>query len=182
MGLLKSFLRGLASEAGRVVADKLGEQIENAVGGSSHQETSETVSRTSHPSAERTYREPKRERCTADGNLQHNMDYFREVLREQFPECTFEENVTADKLGWSVANAYKTYGNVYPDRPFEFVMYKDNRLVATILLTDHNRESLAVCKNTIATSEAYHVPCVNFLMQFPNEASYVKERITKAIG
>lgn len=175
MGLLKSFFRGLASEAGRAVADKLGEKIGNVVEKGSVQTAPETVSRTSQRSS-------KSERCTEDGNLRHNMEYFREVLREQFPECTFEENVSADRLGWTVANAYKTYGNVYPDRPFEFVMYKDNRLVATILLTDHNRESLAVCKNTIATSEAYHVPCVNFLMQFPNEASYVRERIAKVIA
>ena len=154
MGLLKSLLRGFVSEAGRAVTDKLGAQIEN-------------------------------EDCesnTVSGNLSHNMEYFRKVLREQFPECVFEENVSADRLGWAVAHKYKTYGNLYPDRPFEFVMYKDNRLVATILLTDHNQESLAVCKNTIATSEAYHVPCINFLMQFPNEASYVKERIAKAIA
>ena len=118
---------------------------------------------------------------TRDGHWSHNMAYFRQVLKEQFPECTFEENVSAESLGWAVANKYKTYGNVYPDRPFEFVIYKDNRLVATILLTDHNKESLAVCKNTIATSEAYKVPCVNFLMQFPNEASYVRERISRAI-
>lgn len=175
MGLLKSFLRGLASEAGRAVADKLGEKIGNAAENGSAQAASEAVSRTSQRSS-------KSERRTEDGNLRHNMEYFRGVLREQFPECTFEENVSADRLGWTVANAYKTYGNVYPDRPFEFVMYKDNRLVATILLTDHNRESLAVCKNTIATSEAYHVPCVNFLMQFPNEASYVRERIEKVIA
>lgn len=182
MGLLKSFFRGLASEAGRAVADKLGEKIGNAAENGSAQTMQKTNGQSSSTTAEKAYRSLKREQCTEDGNLRHNMEYFREVLREQFPECTFEENVSADRLGWTVASAYKTYGNVYPDRPFEFVMYKDNRLVATILLTDHNRESLAVCKNTIATSEAYRVPCVNFLMQFPNEASYVKERIEKAIA
>ncbi len=182
MGLLKSLLRGLVSEAGHAVADRLGEQFENAVGGSSAKETSETGNCASQQPAKSSYQASAGEIGTEDGNLSHNMEYFRKVLREQFPECTFEENVSVDRLGWAVANAYKTYGNVYPDRPFEFVMYKDNRLVATILLTDHNRESLAVCKNTIATSEAYHVPCINFLMQFPNEASYVRERIAKAIA
>ena len=181
MGLLKSFLRGLASEAGRAVADKLGEQFENAAGNSSAQSTAEPVNRTVQQPESSSSRSNVAE-GTRDGNLSHNMEYFRKVLREQFPECTFEENVPAGRLGWAVATAYKTYGNVYPDRPYEFVMYRDNRLVATILLTDHNRESLAVCKNTIATSEAYQVPCINFLMQFPNEASYVRERIAKAIA
>lgn len=98
MGILKSLLKGLMSEAGKAVADKISEQLEEA-GSSSY--TENTMRSTSSNKAVKN---------TKDGYLKHNMAYFRGVLQEEFPECNIEENVSAESLGWNVANEYKTYG------------------------------------------------------------------------
>lgn len=155
MGLLKAIFKGLMSETGKAATDKTEEQ--------------------------NSYDKRKCENYTKDGNLKHNMEYFRTVLREEFPAYTVQENVSADSLGWFVANAYKTYGGVYPCRNYEFVIFNQDVPVVAILLTDHGRDAVALCKNTVATAKANGVPCLNFLMQFPNERSYVRERIASAL-
>lgn len=161
MGFLKSFMESIL---------KVGESVDNAL---------QDVEDRAQIDAQR-HKGQKSDKNTKNGNLAYNMEYFRMLFREEFPDCTIEENVSAESMGWSIANKYKTYGGVYPCRDYEFLVYKEFRPVLTVLLTDHNKENLALCKNTIATSEENGVRCLNFLMQMPNEREYVTKRI-KAI-
>lgn len=113
------------------------------------------------------------------------MNYFREIIRTEFPEYTTRENVSVTELVGHAADTMQLYTTrpyqVYRaewGQPYSFVLYK-NGIVKGVVMLGNSRSHESNVKFLIARKYAQKigVPYINFYTQFHNKKSYVVERI-----
>lgn len=96
------------------------------------------------------------------------LEEFAAFVKEQFgSEYTIVENLPATTIN----------PNVVDSRPYNLAFVKDERLVLTILFTEHNRDKNKYFINAKKTAKEYGVTCLNFYAHFPNDDDYVINRI-----
>lgn len=103
--------------------------------------------------------------------------YFRTIFKEEFPEFMIEENVSADSMGWERSREYRDRKGEYPCLNFDFVLTKEGHAPIVVMVTEPNRGTQAVFKNTKDTAKKNHGSFVNFFVQFPSPREYVVDRI-----
>lgn len=94
--------------------------------------------------------------------------FFTSLLSEEFGSYETEKGLSAFELG---------FGSVTPVKPYDFALLQNGACKAVIMLTPHNRDNNAAFKNARASAGRAGVPFINFYTHFPNERSYVVNRI-----
>ena len=167
MGLLKSLL----NMAVKAAADSLTQKLEN-------QSTADEA-----PASPRFEPEPQpqREEIT-DWNA-----YFEDILKTDFPQYTLSRNVAVTDLAGNAADQFQLYKTrpvqTYKAEwgtPYSFVLYQDEKPVGVVMLGSGHCHSQNV-KYLIARMYAKKlgIPYIGFYTQYPNERSYVINRISE---
>lgn len=121
-------------------------------------------------------------------NTQHpSPAYFAEILRSEFPQYSVRQQVPVTELAGFAADEFKLY-KTRPlqsykaewGQPYDFVLSQGDKPVGVVMLGSGGSHSKNV-KYLIARMYAKKLglPYINFYTQYPNERSYVVERIRK---
>ena len=116
--------------------------------------------------------------------------YFKNVLQKNFPQYVLKENVPVTELTGDVHDVFKLYkerpNQVYKaewGKPYDFVLYAGDTPKAVVMLgIDHVHQSKVVYLISKMFAKKLKVPYLGFYLQFPNEESYVVERVRKALA
>ena len=100
-----------------------------------------------------------------DTEYHHDIDYFRPIIQQNFPEYTLEENVPFATL---------VPGLTYYYPPYTFVMRKNGQIALVISL-----------QSTKSYKKGLHTMCewkaqlkhINFFIEYPDRPEYVVNRI-----
>lgn len=111
--------------------------------------------------------------------------YFEGIIRTEFPQLTIRKDVPVEGLVGKAEDSFKLY-NTRPEqvykaewgRPYDFVLYKDDKPVAVVMLGNRHSHNASV---TYLISRMYakklKLPYINFYTQFPNTRDYVINRL-----
>ncbi len=94
--------------------------------------------------------------------------HFARILADEFSSYEVRTEAAADNLGFAAAS---------PAKPYDFALIKGGKTAGVVMLTPHNRDRNAAFKNAKAAAAKARVPFINFYDHYPNERSYVIERI-----
>jgi hypothetical protein len=94
--------------------------------------------------------------------------FFAGLLAENFAEYQVAENAPVSQLGGD-------------GRPYDFLLSKDGKPAAAIMLTEGNRYKNQPFIKAKASAEAAGVPFLNFFLRLPNQRDYVINRIKTAL-
>ncbi len=116
--------------------------------------------------------------------------YFKEILLNEFPSYTILENVPVTNLAGFVSDEFKLYKtrpmqvyNAEWGKPYTFVLEKDGKAVATVMLGNgHSHDSNVKYLIARMYAKKLSLPYINFYTQMENERSYVIERIRKFLN
>jgi hypothetical protein len=100
--------------------------------------------------------------------------HFDEILKDEFSQFEIKENVSAENI--SAEGAGKGF------RPYTYVLYKNGRASAAIMLTPHNRDSNKAFRGAKDMCRQAGVPFINFYTHFANRRDYVVNRIKSFVG
>jgi hypothetical protein len=95
--------------------------------------------------------------------------YFAQILASEFGQYQTRENVPVGELGGE-------------GRPYDFGLYQDGRLVAVVVLAEHNRTRNNPYWNSEKKAKESNVPFINFYTHMPNERDFVISRIKRLMG
>ena len=160
---IESNMRGIAKDMGLRFCTNCGAAIENGKKFCTNCGTPVPVTAAAAPNAQPSAKQELRESDMPA--------HFRQIFAEAFADCTVREGLSAQELGWSSEAA----------RPYSFCLYRGS-LRCVVMLTEHNRDNNRLFRNARAACEQAGVPFLNFYTHFPNERSYVIDRIRKALG
>ena len=113
--------------------------------------------------------------------------YFNDILVTDFPQYNISINVPVTDLVGFVADEFQLYKKrplqTYKAEwgaPYSFVLYKDEKPVGVVMLGSDHCHSQNV-KYLIARMYAKKlgIPYIGFYTQYPNERSYVINRISE---
>ena len=116
--------------------------------------------------------------------------YFKDILQTEFPECSFRENVPVVELVGELNATFKLYETrpyqAYKAEwgaPYSFVIYKDNRVVAAMMIGERRVVSRRV-KYLISKMymKKLQLPYIPFYTEFKNEVGYTVSRIAKHLN
>ncbi len=166
MGL---FDRIVVSTIGKVVGDALQEAVKSNV----NEAVNHLTGRTETPaSADRPDFLPPQQPTSTNTTVPTGLssrDGFRLLLASTFPELAVREDIDVASLGGQ-------------GKPYDFGLYRDNRLVGVIMLTPHNRDNNRAFKGAKEAAQAIGVPFINFYLHMPNEPGYVEARIRSMVA
>ena len=164
MGILDKLAKKGLSGLKDSLENAIGVDLDRAVSG----RTSGAGTQTSARPAERGYAAPR-----AQQTPQRNLPaFFGELLSSEFPEYEVQTRVGAPALGL----------NADPCKPYDFILCRDGYVRAAIMLTPHNRDRNAAFLNARAAAQQMGIPFINFYLHYPNERSYVVQRIRSFLG
>jgi hypothetical protein len=113
------------------------------------------------------------------------ISYFREILKNDFPEYQLKEEVPVTKLVGDACDEFQLYSTrptqAYKaewGNPYNFVLYKDGEAVAVVMLGrkgSHNENVKYLISRMYAKKVG--LPYINFYTNYPNRKEYVIERI-----
>ncbi|MDR0198079.1 MAG: hypothetical protein LBI36_07690 [Oscillospiraceae bacterium] len=95
--------------------------------------------------------------------------YFAQILASEFSQYQVREGVSVSELGGE-------------GRPYDFGLYQDGRLVAVVVLAEHNRTRNKPYWNSEIKARELHIPFINFYIHMPNERDFVIGRIKRLMG
>lgn len=116
-------------------------------------------------------------------------EYFRDILHNNFAQYSIKEDVKVTDLTGDIYDVFKLYkerpNQVYKaewGKPYDFVIFSDNKPKAVVMLGYGNEHSVKV-EYLISKkfAQKIHVPYIGFYSKFPNEMSYVVNRIKENI-
>ena len=127
-------------------------------------------------------RAPEREKTAAEW-----VDYFREILKSEFPSYDIRENVAVTDLVGFVSDEFQLYTTrpyqVYKaewGQPFTFVLEQNGKAVGVVMLgSGHSHDANVKYLISRVYAEKLNLPYINFYTQMPNERNYVIGRIRK---
>lgn len=116
--------------------------------------------------------------------------YFAEILSTEFPQYTTKRNVPVTDLAGNATDEFKLY-KTRPQQsykaewgaPYSFVLYQGEAPVGVVMLGEGSSHSRNV-KYLISRMYAKKMglPYINFYTQFPNERTYVINRIRELMN
>ena len=130
-------------------------------------------------------RAPEREKTAAEW-----VDYFREILKSEFPSYDIRENVAVTDLVGFVSDEFQLYTTrpyqVYKaewGQPFTFVLEQNGKAVGVVMLgSGHSHDANVKYLISRVYAEKLNLPYINFYTQMPNERNYVIGRIRKFLN
>ena len=130
-------------------------------------------------------RAPEREKTAAEW-----VDYFREILKSEFPSYDIRENVAVTDLVGFVSDEFQLYTTrpyqVYKaewGQPFTFVLEQNGKAVGVVMLgSGHSHDANVKYLIARVYAEKLNLPYINFYTQMPNERNYVIGRIRKFLN
>lgn len=116
--------------------------------------------------------------------------YFAEILSTEFPQYTTKRNVPVTDLAGNATDEFKLY-KTRPQQsykaewgaPYSFVLYQGEAPACVVMLGEGSSHSRNV-KYLISRMYAKKMglPYINFYTQFPNERTYVINRIRELMN
>ena len=150
--IVKNIIGGKAADViGDIVKETVGKVTETTHMSQNDSQTSQTSTRQNFPA--NNFEKQRKEH-----------PFFADVIREEFSVYQMKEYIKPEELGGI-------------GKPYNFGLYKNERLTATIMLTEHNRTNNAAFKNAKQACKNAGVPFINFFLHMPNERNYVIDRI-----
>ena len=127
----------------------------------------------------------------ANGDVESEITpaYFENIIRAEFPDYAIRRNVPVTELVGHAESRFRLYGTrpeqVYKaewGRPYDFVLYRNDKPVAVVMLGDRHSHSSNV-KYLISRMYAkrLYLPYINFYTQYPNTRDYVANRLHRFI-
>ena len=159
MGL---FDKALKKGLGKVVGDAVGDVVKS-LGDALDIDTINKPAQT-QTQPQQNYQQPVYAAAPVQVNIRAEMPG---ILAQEFAAYAAAPNVSA--VTWGVTSG--------PCKPFDYCLCANGRVVAAIMLTDHNRDRNSAYLNAKAACKAAGVPFINFYTHMPNERSYVVNRI-----
>ncbi len=106
-----------------------------------------------------------------DTRYNHDVNYFRPIIANHFPEYTLEENVTLESLAGIKPK--------YPLPPYTFVMRKNGviALVISLQSVDSYKKGLHT-----ACEKGANLKHINFFIEYPDHEDYVVNRIREHLA
>ena len=116
--------------------------------------------------------------------------YFKEILLSEFSSYSIRENVPVTDLAGFANDEFQLYTTrpkqAYKaewGKPYTFVLEKDSKPIATVMLGDgHTHDSNVKYLIARMYAKKMELPYINFYTQMPNERGYVVERISKFLN
>ncbi len=117
-------------------------------------------------------------------------DYFREILKSEFPSYTFREKVKVTDLVGFVSEVCQLY-TTRPEQaykaewgqPYTFVLESNGAPRAVVMLgSGHSHDENVKYLIARMYAQKLGLPYINFYTQMPNERAYVIERIRKFLN
>ena len=116
--------------------------------------------------------------------------YFAEILSTEFPQYTTKRNVPVTDLAGNATDDFKLY-KTRPQQsykaewgaPYSFVLYQGEAPVGVVMLgggSSHSRNVKYLISRMYAKKMG--LPYINFYTQFPNERTYVINRIRELMN
>ena len=100
-----------------------------------------------------------------DTEYHHDIDYFRPIIQQNFPEYTLEENVPFASL---------VPGLTYYYPPYTFVMRKNGQIALVISLQSTRSYKKGLHTMCVWKAQLKHI---NFFIEYPDRPEYVVNRI-----
>ena len=130
-------------------------------------------------------REPEREKTAAEW-----VNYFREILKNEFMAYDIRENVAVTDLVGFVSDEFQLYTTrpyqVYKaewGQPYTFVLEQNGKAVGVVMLgSGHSHDANVKYLIARVYAEKLNLPYINFYTQMPNERDYVIGRIRKFLN
>ncbi len=127
----------------------------------------------------------KREKTSAEWE-----NYFRDILRSEFPAFNIRENVPVTDLAGFASDEFQLYKSrpcqVYKaewGQPYTFVLESAGNVVGVVMLgKGHSHDSNVKYLIARMYAKKLGVPYINFYTQMPNERAYVIGRIRKMMN
>lgn len=117
------------------------------------------------------------------------LSYFKGILQSEFPEYTLREAVPVEDVVGELSEVFTLY-ETRPHQaykaewgsPYSFVLYKDGRVAAIVMIAERCRHSKRV-KFLISKMYAkkLNVPYIQFYSEFENNVRYVVSRLSKQL-
>jgi hypothetical protein len=179
MGLFDRALKNVIGNAAeKVLSDAVGNIVNRAAGKEDYPDRQRPAAQHTSPYPQSPY--PQQQTAaspygqqyapTAAGTFEvRDHAYFAQILQAEFGAYQIAEFVPVSTLGGT-------------GKPYDFGLSQNGRLVAAIMLTEHNRTNNAAFKGAQAACEAAGIPFINFFLHMPNERGYVVNRIKSFLG
>ena len=125
------------------------------------------------------------ERTEAEWN-----DYFREILKTEFPQYAVQENVPVQDMVGAANDEFQLYATrsrqAYKaewGKPYSFVLSQNGQAKGVVMLgSGHSHDSNVKYLIARMYAKKLGIPYINFYTQMPNEKGYVIERIRKFLN
>lgn len=113
--------------------------------------------------------------------------YFRDILRAEFPQFTVMEEVAVPTLAGDANDEFQLYKTrprqAYKaewGKPYTFVLYFGGQPQGIVMLgKGHSHDSNVKYLIARMYAKKLGLPYINFYLQMPNERAYVVERINR---
>ena len=103
-------------------------------------------------------------------DTKHGEAYFAEILETQFSQYEIREDIPVSELGGT------------DGRDYDFGLYQNGRLVAVVILVEHNKDTNRLYRSSKDAANKAGIPFINFYLQMQNERDYVIDRIRRFIN
>ncbi len=164
-GISKGINKGINHSVSQNISDVLSGAVNNVV-----DSVRDSVKDSVKDNVKSTEKETISEEQGARTYPQKDLDgYFSDILAENFPGLQIQKGIAASALGWADSSiSVKNY---------DFILKEKETVKGVIMLTPHNRDNNRAFKNAKVLAAEAKVPFLNFYTHYPNEKSYVIERI-----